>query len=159
MRRVEEASTLNQPIRLTIHECLMHRPDARDAIRAHEKERYGYDYEPTTAVSMPLTTSIASPCFGYEVITHPFPRPFIMHSMDKYSGDAKPDHWLSDYLTDVDMAEGGMGNALWYVPLCLTESARTWLNGLPPHTIYYWMDFEEALLHNFEWTYQCLGSA
>lgn len=108
---------------------------------------------------MPLTASIALPCFAYEVITHPFPKPFIVCSMDKYSGDAKLDHWLSDYLTAIDMAGGDMGNALRYLPLRLTGSARTWLNGLPPSTIHDWMDFEEAFINNFEGAYQRPGNA
>lgn len=54
VQQTEEVSALNQPIRLTlarsglpstcpvtIHECLKHWPDARDHIRAREKERYG----------------------------------------------------------------------------------------------------------------------
>lgn len=81
-----------------------------------------------------------------------------MRGVDKYSGDSKPDHWLNDYLTAVDMAGGDIGNALRYVPLCLTWSARTLLNGIPPSTIREWADFEQAFINNVEGTYQCPGS-
>lgn len=107
MQRVEEASALNQPIRLalvrsglpptcpvSVHERLGHRLDAQDANQAHEKEHYDYDYEPATVASTPLTTCIAPPYFIYEMIMHPFPKPFIMRSMDKYSRDAKLDRLL-----------------------------------------------------------------
>lgn len=79
-----------------------------------------------------MTASIAPSCFAYEVIPCPFLKPFIACGVDKYSGDLKPDHCLSDYLTVVDMAGGDMGNVIRYVPLCLTESTRRWLNGLLP---------------------------
>jgi hypothetical protein len=96
MQWAEEASALNQPIWLTplrsglpptspitVNEHLGHRPDLWGAIRAREKERYGYNYEPAAATSTPLTASIVPPYFAYEVITHPFPKPFIVHDMDK----------------------------------------------------------------------------
>lgn len=52
------------------------------------------------------------------------------------------------------MANGDIGNALHYVPLCLTGSARAWLNGLQPNSIYSWADFEMAFINNFKGTYQ-----
>lgn len=103
--------------------------------------------------------NIAPPCFAYEVIRHPFPNPFIVRGLDKYSGDLKLDHWLNDYLTAVDMAGGNIGNAIRYVPLCLTELAHTWLNGLPPGSIHTWTDFKAAFINNFEGTYLRPGSA
>lgn len=93
-------------------------------------ERYGNNYEAPVSCSATLTSGIAPPCFGYMVITHPFPTPFIVRGVEKYSGDSKPDHWLNDYLMAVEMVNGDIGNALHYVPLCLTGSARSWLNGL-----------------------------
>lgn len=57
------------------------------------------------------------------------------------------------------MAWGNISNALRYVPLCLTGSTRTWLNGLPPSFIHSWTDFESAFVNNFEETYQFPDSA
>lgn len=98
------------------------------------------------------------PCFGYEVITHPFPQSFIVRDVEKYSGDAKANQWLNDYLTLIEMANGDIGNALRHIPLCLTGSVRSWLSGLPPNSIHTWADFEHEFLNNFKGTYQRPGS-
>lgn len=82
-----------------VHECLSHLPDLRDHNRAREKEQYMYNYEPPVPCSATLTPSIAPPCFAHEVISHPFPRPFIVRNVDKYSSDSKSNHWITDYLT------------------------------------------------------------
>lgn len=121
-------------------------------------ERYGHNYEAPVPRLTALTSGIAPPCSGYEVIMHPFPQPFIVWGVKKYSSDTKPDHWLNDYLTAIEMANGDIGNALRHVPLCLTGSTHSWLNGLPPNSIHTWADFEREFLNNFEGTYQCPGS-
>jgi hypothetical protein len=51
--------------------------------------------------------------------------------MPKHTGAVKPEDWLSDYVTTVDIAGGNKRIAVRYVPLMLTRSARTWLNSLP----------------------------
>lgn len=56
------------------------------------------------------------------------------------------------------MTNSGIGNALRFVPLCLTGSVRTWLNGLQPNSIHKWADFETAFINHIEGTYQCPGS-
>jgi hypothetical protein len=43
----------------------------------------------------------------------------------------KPEDWLSDYVTAVDITGGNKRIAVRYAPLILTGSARTWLNSLP----------------------------
>jgi hypothetical protein len=50
--------------------------------------------------------------------------------MPKYTGAVKPEDWLSDYVTAVDIAGGNKRIAVRYVLLMLTGSARTWLNSL-----------------------------
>ena len=84
----------------------------------------------------PSDGHIAPPCFEYEVITHPFPKPFIVHGVDKYFSNSKLDQCVSDYPMVVHMAKVDIDNALRYMPLCLTRSTRTWLNGLPPYCIH-----------------------
>lgn len=97
----------------SIHDRQGFHPDLRDHIRARLMERYGMDYE----ASIPrLTSGIAPTCFGYEVITHQF-------GVKNYSGNTKPNLWLSDYLTSVEMTHGDIGNTLRHVPLCLSGSA------------------------------------
>lgn len=91
-------------------------PDLHNHLRAQAMEHYGLEYE----VLIPrLTSGIALACFGYEVITHQFPQPFIVRGVKKYSGDMKPDLWLSDYLKSIKLAHGNNDNALRHFTLCL----------------------------------------
>lgn len=69
---------------------------------------------------------------------------FIMRGVEKYSSKAKSDHWPSDYLTRVDIAGRHMGNTLPFVPLYLTGSVRTWLNGISHNTMH---DLDRRGLH------------
>ena len=39
----------------------------------------------------------------------------------------------------------------------LWDSARTWLNSLPVHSVNSWLDFEEVFIRNFASTYQRPG--
>lgn len=46
-------------------------------------ERYDNNYEalvPRSSTTM--TSGIAPPCFGYDVITHPFPQSFIVRGIE-----------------------------------------------------------------------------
>ena len=126
--------------------------------RTKATEHYGQNQGAPPPRFNSLMSSIAPPCFGHAVITHPFPQPFIVLGVGKYPGDTKPDHWLNDYLTAIKMANGDIDNALRHIPLCLTGHARSWLSGLPPNSIHTWANFEHAFLNNFEGTYQHLGS-
>jgi hypothetical protein len=74
--------------------------------------------------------------------------------MPKYTGAVKPEDWLSDYVTAVDIACGNKRTAVRYAPLMLTGSARTWLNSLPALQINSWHDFQEAFIKNFMGTYK-----
>jgi hypothetical protein len=61
--------------------------------------------------------------------------------MPKYTGVVKPEDWLSEYVTTVDIAGGNKRTVVRYVPLMLTGPARTWLNSLPALQINSWHDF------------------
>jgi hypothetical protein len=74
--------------------------------------------------------------------------------MPKYTGAVKPEDWLSDYVTAIDIAGGNKRTAVRYAPLMLTGSARTWLNSLPALQINSWHDFQEAFIKNFTRTYK-----
>lgn len=118
-------------------------------------ECLGPEYEAPTPR---LTSSIAPAYFGYEVVTHKFPQPFIVRGVEKYSGDMKPNLWLNDYLTFVELAQGDQGNTLCHVTSCLSGLTRSWLDGIPPNSIHNWVDFEHEFLNSFEGTYQRPGS-
>src|SRR4051812_30319125 len=46
---------------------------------------------------------------------------------------------------------------MMHLPLMLEGSARTWLNQLPPNSIWIWEDLERVFLKNFEGTYRRPG--
>jgi hypothetical protein len=78
----------------------------------------------------------------------------LPRDMPKYTGAVKPEDWLSDYITAVDIAGGNKRTAVCYAPLMLTGSAQTWLNSLPALQINSWHDFQEAFIKNFMGTYK-----
>jgi hypothetical protein len=77
-------------------------------------------------------SSAGSVCFGPHIRNEPFSAKFALpHNIPKYTGAVKPEDWLSDYVTTIDIAGGNKRTAVRYAPLMLTGSARTWLNSLP----------------------------
>ena len=69
--------------------------------------------------------------------------------MPKYTGSVKPEDWLVDYSTAVNIANGNKRVTVKYVPLMLQGTARTWLNSLKSRSINSWVDFTEAFVRNF----------
>ncbi|KAF8673919.1 hypothetical protein HU200_048367 [Digitaria exilis] len=75
-------------------------------------------------------------------------------TITKYSGETDPRVWLNDYrlacqlggATDDDMI-------IRNLPLHLADSARTWLEHLPPNRIHDWNDLVETFVRNFQGTY------
>jgi hypothetical protein len=100
-------------------------------------------------------SSVGPVCFGPRIRSEPFPAKFALpRNMPKYTGVVKPEDWLSDYVTAIDIAGGNKRTAVCYAPLMLTGSARTWLNSLPALQINSWHDFKEAFIKNFTGTYK-----
>jgi hypothetical protein len=94
-------------------------------------------------------------CFGPCICNEPFLAKFTLpRDMPKYTEVVKPEDWLSDYVTAVDIAGGNKRTAVRYAPLMLTWSAWTWLNSLPALQINSWHDFQEAFIKNFTRTYK-----
>jgi hypothetical protein len=93
-------------------------------------------------------------CFGPRIRSEPFPAKFALpRDMPKYIGAVKPEDWLSDYVTTVDIAGGNKRTSVRYALLMLTGSVRTWLS-LPALQINSWHDFQEAFIKNFTGTYK-----
>jgi hypothetical protein len=92
--------------------------------------------------------------FGPRIRSEPILAKFMLpRDMPKYTGAVKPEDWLSDYVTTVDIAGGNKRTVMRYAPLMLT-SAQTWLNSLPALQINSWHDFKEAFIKNFTGTYK-----
>jgi hypothetical protein len=86
-------------------------------------------------------SSVGPVCFGPRIHNEPFLAKFTLpRDMPKYTGAVKPEDWLSDYVTAVDIAGGNKRTAVRYTPLMLTGSAQTWLNSLPALQINSWHD-------------------
>jgi len=54
----------------------------------------------------------------------------------------------------VTIAQGTPHNAVRYIPLMLTGTARTWIEILPEKYIHNWLDLKTAFEKNFEGTYK-----
>ena len=95
------------------------------------------------------------PCFGSRIMMEPAVRNFQLPRGTKtYNGSTKPQDWLNDYVTAVNVAGGNRRWAVRYVPQMLEGPARIWLNNLPPKSIQCWLDFEDAFNSNFTSTYK-----
>jgi hypothetical protein len=71
-------------------------------------------------------------CFSPCIHNEPFPAKFALpRVMPKYTGVVKPEDWLSDYVTAVDITGGNKRTVVRYALLMLKGSARTWLNSPP----------------------------
>jgi hypothetical protein len=99
--------------------------------------------------------SVGPVSFGPHIRNEPFPAKFALpRDMPKYTGAVKPEDWLSDYVTAVDIVGSNKRTVVCYAPLMLTGSARTWLNRLPALQINSWHDFQEVFIKNFMGTYK-----
>ncbi|KAK1643827.1 hypothetical protein QYE76_061632 [Lolium multiflorum] len=97
-------------------------------------------------------------CFGPRIMREEPPvRNFqLPRDTRTYDGTTKPEDWLTDYVTAVYVAGGGVNRrwAVRIIPSYLVGPARIWLNNLPAGSINGWLDFEEAFVNNFSSTYK-----
>ena len=93
--------------------------------------------------------------FGRHILNAAFPlryRPLT--NIPKYSRETNPRLWLKDYR--LACQAGGVDNddfIICNLPLFLADSARTWLEHLPPNQIQSWADLKEIFVGNFQGTY------
>ena len=66
----------------------------------------------------------------------------------KYTSSVKPEDWLVDYCTAINIANDNKRVAVKYVPPMLQGTAQTWLNNFKPRNINSWVDFTEAFVRN-----------
>jgi hypothetical protein len=75
-------------------------------------------------------------------------------NLSKYSGETNPELWLADYRLACQL--GGADDDLLIIrnlPLFLSDSARSWLEHLPPLQINNWRDLVKVFVRNFQGTY------
>ena len=78
----------------------------------------------------------------------------------KYTGDTNPGVWLEDY--QLACLAGGVSDGrfiIQYLPVCLGENVRAWLDFLPTDSIGSWADLRKLFIGNFQGTYVRPGNS
>jgi hypothetical protein len=86
-----------------------------------------------------------------------FPRCFRQPTtITKYTGETDPRVWLNDYRLVCQLGGATTDAVIIYnLLLHLADSARTWLEHLPPSQIHGWDDLVRTFVGNFQGTYVC----
>ena len=81
-------------------------------------------------------------------------------TVNKYLGETDPRVWLNDYRLACQLG-GATTDAVIIrnLPLHLADSARTWLEHLPPSQIHSWDDLVRTFVGNFQGTYVRPGNS
>ena len=99
--------------------------------------------------------------FSRAIRVAPFPARFRQPAnLAKYSGETNLELWLADYRLACQL--GGADDDLLIIrnlPLLLTDSARAWLEHLPPSQIHDWRDLVRIFVGNFQGTYVRPGNS
>jgi hypothetical protein len=75
-------------------------------------------------------------------------------TITKYSGETRPELWLTDYRLACQLGGTDDDNLIIRnLPLFLSDVARVWLEHLPPAQIFDWDDLVKAFAGNFQGTY------
>jgi hypothetical protein len=81
-------------------------------------------------------------------------------TITKYSGETRPELWLTDYRLACQLGGTDDDNLIIRnLPLFLSDTARAWLEHLPPTQISNWDDLVKAFAGNFQVTYVCPGNS
>jgi hypothetical protein len=71
-------------------------------------------------------------------------------TITKYSGETRPELWLADYRLACQLGGTDDDNLIIRnLPLFLSDTARAWLEHLPPGQISNWDDLVQAFAGNF----------
>jgi hypothetical protein len=91
----------------------------------------------------------------------PFPTRFrTPTTITKYSGETRPKLWLADYQLACQLGGTDDDNLIIHnLPLFLSDTARAWLEHLPPGQISNWDDLVQAFTDNFQGTYVRPGNS
>jgi hypothetical protein len=116
--------------------------------RAHLDERVRRCYHPSPEPPGPQA-------FSRAIRRAPFPTRFrTPTTITKYSGETRPELWLADYRLACQLGGTDDDNLIIRnLPLFLSNTARAWLEHLPPGQISNWDDLVQAFAGNFQGTY------
>ena len=158
---------------VSVHEHLGRHSDTRDTLiarrRAHGDAREGasHGYHPrrggryNSGEDQSLSPCLLGPqALARHILNTVFPplyRPPT--NIPKYSGEMNPGLWLEDYQLACQASGADNDDFIIHkLPLFLANSARTWLEHLPPNRIQSWADLKEIFVGNFQGTYKCPGN-
>jgi hypothetical protein len=141
-----------------------HRHDRR--ARLEEKVRRGYHprrggrYDSEEDQS-PSHEPPGPRVFSRAIRRAPFPARFrAPTTITKYSGETRPELWLADYQLACQLGGTDEDNLIIRnLPLFLSDTARAWLEHLPPAQIFGWDDLVKAFAGNFQGTYVRPGNS
>jgi hypothetical protein len=99
--------------------------------------------------------------FSRAIRRAPFPTRFrTSTTITKYSGETRPELWLADYRLACQLGGTNDDNLIIRnLPLFLSDTARAWLEHLPPGQISSWGDLVQAFAGNFQGTYVRPGNS
>jgi hypothetical protein len=126
--------------------------------RAHLDERVHRGYHPRRGGrydsgedQSPSPEPPGPQAFSRAIRRAPFPTRFrTLTTITKYSGETRPELWLADYQLACQLGGTDDDNLIIRnLPLFLSDSARAWLEHLPPRQISNWDDLVQAFADNF----------
>jgi hypothetical protein len=99
--------------------------------------------------------------FSRKIHTASFPERFRQPtSIDKHTGETEPRVWLNDYRLACKLGRATTDEVIIRnLLLHLADSARTWLEHLPPSQIHNWDDLVRTFVGNFQGTYVRPGNS
>jgi hypothetical protein len=99
--------------------------------------------------------------FSRAIRRAPFPTRFrTSTTITKYSGETRPELWLVDYRLACQLGGTDDDNLIIRnLPLFLSNTARAWLEHLPPGQISNWDDLVQAFTGNFQGMYVRPGNS
>jgi hypothetical protein len=99
--------------------------------------------------------------FSRAIQRAPFPARFrAPTTITKYSGETRPELWHADYRLACQLGGTDDDNLIIRnLPLFLSDTARAWLEHLPPAQISNWDDLVKAFAGNFQGTYVRPGNS
>jgi hypothetical protein len=126
--------------------------------RAHLDERVRRGYHPRRGGRYdsgedrsPSPEPPGPQAFSRAIRRAPFPTQFrTPTTITKYSGETRPELWLADYRLACQLGGTDDDNLIIRnLPLFLSDTARAWLEHLPPGQISNWDDLVQAFAGNF----------
>jgi hypothetical protein len=132
------------------HHCHDRRAHLDEKVRRGYHLRRGGRYDSGEDRS-PLPEPPGPQVFSRVIRRAPFPTRFrTPTTITKYSGETRPELWLADYRLACQLGGTDDDNLIIRnLPLFLSDTARAWLEHLPPGQISNWDDLVQAFARNF----------